>query len=80
MGNQTDRSSNDPRGSMRVGSTPPSPLPVGGPCGGDDGGAAPGGELPGSRTGVGRTGLMPLLENAERDVTDNMPRIIGPTG
>jgi hypothetical protein len=64
---------------MRVGSTPPSPLPAEGPCGGDGGGAL-GGEPPGSRTGVGRTGLMPLLEKAERDVTNNMLRIIGRTG
>jgi hypothetical protein len=50
-------------------------LPADGPCGG--GGGAAGGGLPGARTGVGCTGLMPLLEKAERDATDNMRRIIG---
>jgi hypothetical protein len=74
---------------MRVGSTPPSPLPPDGSCGGprdgpcdglwDGDAAATGGGLPGARTGVGLTGGMPLLEKAAREVTDNMRGIIRQT-
>jgi hypothetical protein len=53
-------------------------LPAGRPCGG--GGETAGGPLPGTRTGVGCTGPMALLEKAAREATDNMRLIIGRIG